>query len=215
MPFCTATRVAIMAMAKRFALATRGRWGDLDYEDNIACLRTACERFDFVDPARLAVAGGSYGGYMAFWIATRHPEFKAAVVDRSLINRTSFAGDIGFLLDRVEFDKQPLWAARERYIERSPITYVAEMQVPTLVVHSAQDHRCPIDQGEQLYLSLKRLGVPSEFVRFPNELTTLPVAVARGTGSSGSITILAVVSAVGVTIQPQQSLAETVAANIT
>ena len=152
-----------------FSLATRGRWGDLDYEDNIACLRTACERFDFVDPARLAVAGGSYGGYMAFWIATRHPEFKAAVVDRSLINRTSFAGDIGFLLDRVEFDKQPLWAARERYIERSPITYVAEMQVPTLVVHSAQDHRCPIDQGEQLYLSLKRLGVPSEFVRFPNE----------------------------------------------
>ncbi|MCX6040671.1 MAG: prolyl oligopeptidase family serine peptidase, partial [Caldilinea sp.] len=55
------------------------------------------------------------------------------------------------------------------YIERSPITYVAQCRTPTLVVHSAQDHRCPIDQGEQLYLSLKRLGTPTEFVRFPNE----------------------------------------------
>jgi len=86
-----------------------------------------------------------------------------------LINRTSFAGDIGFLLDRVEFDRRPLWEARETYIERSPITYVAQCRTPTLVVHSAQDHRCPIDQGEQLYLSLKRLGIPTEFVRFPNE----------------------------------------------
>ena len=151
------------------SLATRGHWGDLDYQDNMACLGAACERFDFVDPTRLAVAGGSYGGYMAFWIACRHPEFKAAVVDRSLINRTSFAGDIGFLLDRVEFDRRPLWEARETYIERSPITYVAQCRTPTLVVHSAQDHRCPIDQGEQLYLSLKRLGIPTEFVRFPNE----------------------------------------------
>jgi len=152
-----------------FSLATRGHWGDLDYQDNMACLRAACEQFDFLDEERWAVAGGSYGGYMATWIIARHPEFKAAVVDRSLINRYSFAGDISFLLDRVEFNRQMPWEAIDTYIERSPITYVNSIETPTLVVHSALDHRCPVEQGEQLYLALQRVGVPTEFVRFPNE----------------------------------------------
>ncbi|MEM7124781.1 MAG: S9 family peptidase [Chloroflexota bacterium] len=152
-----------------FSLATRGHWGDLDYEDNIACLDAACAQFDFVDGDRRAVAGGSYGGYSAFWIIARHPEFKAAVVDRSLVNRYGFVGDMSFLLDRVEFDKQPPWEAPETYLERSPLQYVAGVQTPTLVVHSALDLRCPVGQGEALYLALKRVGVPTEFVRFPNE----------------------------------------------
>jgi dipeptidyl aminopeptidase/acylaminoacyl peptidase len=154
-----------------FSLATRGQWGVLDYDDNMACLAAACEQFDFVDPTRLAVAGGSYGGLMATWIISRHPEFKAAVVDRCLYNRYSFngTGDIGFLLDRVEFDKRYPWEAVGVYIERSPMTYIGGVRTPTLVVHSELDHRCPVEQGEQLYMALKRLGVPTELVRFPNE----------------------------------------------
>ncbi|UCH25192.1 MAG: S9 family peptidase [Trueperaceae bacterium] len=154
-----------------FSVATRGKWGDLDYRDNIAYLRDALEAFDFLDPERLAVAGGSYGGYMATWIISRHTEFKAAVVDRCLYNRYSFngTGDIGFLLDQVEFDKRLPWEATEVYLERSPAQYIEAVKTPTLVVHSEQDHRCPIDQGEQLFMSLKHLGVPTELVRFPNE----------------------------------------------
>lgn len=154
-----------------FSVATRGAWGDLDYEDNMACLRAACEQFDFVDPSRLAVAGGSYGGYSATWIISRHPEFKAAVVDRCLFNRYSFNGtsDIGFLLDQIEFDKQLPWERTESYIHRSPMQHIGGVRTPTLVVHSEQDHRCPVEQGEQLFMALKRLGVPTEFVRFPNE----------------------------------------------
>jgi dipeptidyl aminopeptidase/acylaminoacyl peptidase len=154
-----------------FSVATRGKWGDLDYEDNMASLRTALAHFDFLDPERLAVAGGSYGGYSATWIISRHPEFNAAVVDRCLYNRYSFNGtsDLGFLLDMVEFDKQPPWESVEPYLERSPMSYIGSVQTPTLVVHSEQDHRCPVEQGEQLYLALQRLGVPTELVRFPNE----------------------------------------------
>ncbi len=152
-----------------FSLATRGKWGDLDYEDNMACLDAACQQFDFVDPERRAVAGGSYGGYSAYWIIARQPDFKAAVVDRSLINRFGFVGDMSFLLDRVEFDKQAPWEAPETYLERSPIQYSAGVRTPTLVVHSGQDLRCPVGQGEALYLALQRVGVPTEFVRFPNE----------------------------------------------
>ena len=154
-----------------FSVATRGKWGDLDYEDNMAAIHQACEMFDFIDSERIAVAGGSYGGYTATWIASRHPELKAAVVDRCLYNRYSFngTGDIGFLLDRVEFDKQPPWADPTPYLERSPLTYIGGIKSPTLVVHSELDHRCPVEQGEQLYTALKRLGVPTKFVRFPNE----------------------------------------------
>jgi dipeptidyl aminopeptidase/acylaminoacyl peptidase len=92
-------------------------------------------------------------------------------VDRCLFNRYSFNGtsDMGFLLDRVEFDRQYPWEVPDRYIEWSPLTYVAQIQTPTLVVHSEQDHRCPVEQGEQLYMALKRRGVPTELVRFPNE----------------------------------------------
>lgn len=154
-----------------FSAATRGRWGDLDYEDNMAFLRAACEAFDFIDPDRLAVAGGSYGGYSACWIIGRHPEFKAAVVDRALTNRTSQVGtsDIGFLLDQVEFDRQLPWENVDTLIERSPVMYAGAIQTPTLVVHSALDHRCAVEQGEQLYMALRRRGVPTELVRFPDE----------------------------------------------
>ncbi len=154
-----------------FSVATRGAWGDLDYQDNIAFLRAVCASFDYVDPERLAVAGGSYGGYSAAWIIARHPEFKAAVVDRSLVNRTSQVGtsDIGYLLDQVEFNRKPPWETLDTLIQRSPISYVGSVKTPTLVVHSALDHRCAVEQGEQYFMALKRLGVPTELVRFPNE----------------------------------------------
>ncbi len=154
-----------------FSAATRGRWGDQDYDDNMAFLRAACEAFDFIDPERLAVAGGSYGGYSAAWIIARHPEFKAAVVDRALVNRTSQVGtsDMGFLLDQVEFDKKMPWENIDTLIERSPVMYAGNIKTPTLVVHSALDHRCAVEQGEQFYMALKRLGVPTELVRFPDE----------------------------------------------
>jgi dipeptidyl aminopeptidase/acylaminoacyl peptidase len=154
-----------------FSIPTRGQWGVLDLEDNIAALNAAIAQFDFIDPDRKAVAGGSYGGLMATWVIIHHPEFNAAVVDRCLFNRYSFngTGDIGFLLDRVEFDKQLPWEAVDTYIARSPMTHIGSVRTPTLVVHSELDHRCPIEQGEQLYMALQRVGVPTQLVRFPGE----------------------------------------------
>ena len=154
-----------------FSAAIRGKWGDLDYADSMAFLRAACARFDFIDADRLGVAGGSYGGYLTTWIVARHPEFKAAVSDRCLFNRFGMSGasDIGFLLDQVEFDRKLPWEVPDIYLARSPMTWVAGVRTPTLVIHSAQDLRCPIDQGESLYMALRRLGVPTELVRFPDE----------------------------------------------
>ena len=154
-----------------FAIATRSRWGDLDCEDNICFLNECLQNFDFMDSGRLAVAGGSYGGYLAIWIICHYQIFKAAVVDRCLYNRYSFSGtsDIGHLLDQVEFAGKLPWEAPELYLERSPARYISDANTPTLVVHSEQDLRCPVGQGEQLFMALKHLGVPTQLVRFPDE----------------------------------------------
>lgn len=154
-----------------FSDATRGAWGDLDYQDNMAFLAEVVDAYPMIDGGRKAVAGGSYGGYMASWIIARHQEFKAAVVDRCLFNRYAFGGtsDIGMLLDHVEFSGKNPWDAPDDYLRWSPISYVDGIKTPTLVVHSALDYRCPIDQGEQLYSALKVLGVETELVRFPDE----------------------------------------------
>ena len=154
-----------------FSDAPRGWWGGVDYEDNMAFLHDALAAHPELDGDRVGVAGGSYGGFMASWIAARHPELKAAVVDRTLFNRYAFSGtsDIGILLDLIEFEGRYPWEAPDRYLEVSPIAYVGDVDVPTLVVHSALDHRCPVDQGEQLYMALRVRGVPTELIRFPNE----------------------------------------------
>ncbi|MEZ4833541.1 MAG: prolyl oligopeptidase family serine peptidase [Caldilineaceae bacterium] len=68
-----------------------------------------------------------------------------------------------------EFGGGPPWETIDWYLKQSPISYLGNAKTPTLVVHSARDYRCPIEQGEALYLSLQFLGVPTELVRFPDE----------------------------------------------
>jgi dipeptidyl aminopeptidase/acylaminoacyl peptidase len=92
------------------------------------------------------------------------------VTQRCVSNLYSFYGtsDIGWHFFDYEFGG-PSWEARERFIKYSPITYVEDMKTPLLIIHSERDFRCPIEQGEQVFISLKRLGRDTEFVRFPDE----------------------------------------------
>lgn len=124
----------------------------------------------FVDEQRMGVTGGSYGGYMTLWVIGHTDRFKAAVTQRCVSNLYSFYGtsDIGWHFFDYEFGGPP-WSETERYLKYSPITYVEHMTTPLLIVHSERDFRCPIEQGEQVFISLKRLGREVEFVRFPDE----------------------------------------------
>ena len=115
--------------------------------------------------------GGSYGGYMTSWIVTHSNRFKAAISERALNNWHSFSGtsDIGAFFgpdSQVGFD---IWENPEEHLVHSPISHVASCKTPTLILHSEKDFRCPIEQGEQFYIALKKLHVPTEFVRFPDE----------------------------------------------
>jgi len=68
-----------------------------------------------------------------------------------------------------ELSKKPPWDDLETYWRQSPMAHIGSAKTPTLVLHNEQDLRCAIEQGEQVFVALKRLGVPTEMVRFPDE----------------------------------------------
>ena len=161
-----------------FLAATHHDWGGGDYEDLMGALDRALAIHEWIDPERLGVCGGSYGGYMTNWIVGHTQRFRAAVTLRSTCNRYNHwgTGDIAHLGGRWEWPGAP-WESPEFYLERSPITYVQQIRTPVLILHGENDLRCSIEQAEQLFVALKRQGTPVLFVRFPGE--------SHGMSSSG------------------------------
>jgi dipeptidyl aminopeptidase/acylaminoacyl peptidase len=153
---------------QRFQVSIMGDWGNLDYGDVMAGADRVCEE-PWVDAHRLGVAGGSYGGFMVNWITSHTDRFAAACTQRSICNMVSQGGTSDWaatrgerLLATPEGDPERLW-------NMSPLKYVSQVKTPTLILHSERDDRCPIEEGEQWFLALKRLRVPVRFVRFPEE----------------------------------------------
>ena len=144
-------------------------WGGPDYEDLMRVVDEALRRYPEIDPERLGVTGGSYGGYMTNWIVGHTDRFKAAVTHRSVVDIKTLllAGD--FSDDSVhEFGDQP-WRNSEGFRRMSPLTYVENIRTPLLITHSLEDHRCPVEEAEQLYTALKLLRREVEMVLFPGE----------------------------------------------
>lgn len=150
----------------------RGKYGTIDYEDIMAFTDKVLEKYPQIDPKRVGVTGGSYGGFMTNWIITHTDRFKAAATQRSISNWISFYGtsDISytFACDQNATDTlsekgfMKLW-------EHSPIRYINNAKTPTLIIHSDQDYRCPEEQAFQLFTALLDRGIPSEMYLFKGE----------------------------------------------
>jgi dipeptidyl aminopeptidase/acylaminoacyl peptidase len=145
--------------------AIKGAFGELDAGDVLAFLDDA-----LTDPAldaeRVGVMGGSYGGYLSTFLIGRTKRFVAAISERAFLDPVSFVGssDIGWA-----FPDQYLGTDPERLAAQSAMTGARAITTPTLVVHSEQDWRCPLEQGARLYVELKCRGVPTELLLFPGE----------------------------------------------
>ena len=150
-----------------FMTAVLGDWGGEDYLDIMSAVDLVCER-DYVDESRLGITGYSYGGFMSSWIIGHDTRFKAAVVGAPCINLSSMYGtsDIGVRFGEVQWGGKR-WDALDAFLEHSPLTYAPNVETPALLMHGEADHRCPIEQSEQYFVTLKRLGKEVEFVRFP------------------------------------------------
>ena len=150
-----------------FTYATRGQWGLMDSEDYLKGVDAAIAKYSDIDPDRVGVSGGSYGGFMSAWLSSTTSRFAAANPSRMICNWESWYGaSDAQRLTEFEFDGQP-WEVRELYRRLSPLSYVEKVVAPTLIIHSENDFRTPIADGEQWYIALKKRGVPVELVRYP------------------------------------------------
>ena len=154
---------------QEFCLAIWRDWGGPDYEDVMAAVDTVIER-GWADPERLAVGGWSYGGMLTNHIITKTDRFKAAATGASA---TLYVVNYGH--DHYqrwwEYELGFPWEpeARELYERMSPFNEVENVVTPTLILGGEKDWNVPIINSEQLYLALKRLGVPTELVVYPGE----------------------------------------------
>jgi dipeptidyl aminopeptidase/acylaminoacyl peptidase len=146
-----------------------GGWGGADYDDLMAWADLVQNK-RYISNKRMGVTGGSYGGYMTVWIIGHTDRFKAAVTQRCVSNLVSMWGssDLNWVFQEILGDDAP-YENLEKFWQHSPIAYIGNAVTPTLVIHSENDLRCPIEQGEQVFVALKRQGIPTEFVRFPGE----------------------------------------------
>ncbi len=154
---------------ERYARSLHLRWGIPDTKDILKAVRLL-SKHRYIDAERMGVMGGSYGGYMTNWIIGHTNIFKVAITMRSVVNMLSFFNsDFGFALPK-EF-KGHWWDKNNFrfYWNMSPLKYVKNMKTPLLMIHSEEDHRCPIGQAEELFVSLKLLKRNVEMVRFPLE----------------------------------------------
>jgi dipeptidyl aminopeptidase/acylaminoacyl peptidase len=153
---------------QKFTTANVGDWGGKDYQD----LMTGVDELiksGVADPERLGVMGGSYGGFMTFWVITQTNRFKAAIGHAGISDWYSFHGqsDIPGLME-YGFGGTP-WTAREVYEKWSPVRYADRVKTPLMITHGEQDRRVPIAQAEQYYRALRKRGVETVFVRYPRE----------------------------------------------
>jgi dipeptidyl aminopeptidase/acylaminoacyl peptidase len=154
---------------QKFSDGTLNEWGGGDYKDLMLGVDEALRKYSWIDPNRLGVTGGSYGGFMTNWIITQTPRFKAAVSAASVSNLISFYSTSLYQdLVHAEFGGFP-WDNYDLLWQWSPLRYVKQAQTPTLFIHGEQDNDVHITQAEEMYTALKRRGVESVMVRYPRE----------------------------------------------
>ncbi len=146
--------------------AIKGAMGTFDMQDVLAFLEGALDKFPALDAARLGIMGGSYGGYLTALTIARDHRFSAAIVERGFLDPVSFEGsaDIGWY-----FAAEYMGRSRHAVDAQSPMQHAEKVRTPTLVIHSEDDLRCPVEQGQRYFTALKRNGVPAELLLFPGE----------------------------------------------
>lgn len=148
----------------------RGKYGTIDYDTIMKFTDAVLEKYPEIDTTRIAVTGGSYGGFMTNWIIGHTDRFVCAATQRSISNWISMYGisDIGpdFTRDQMAAD---IYDDTAKLWWHSPIKYVSQMKTPTLFLHSNEDYRCPMAEGMQLYTALVNKGVPAKLCYFKGE----------------------------------------------
>lgn len=148
--------------------AIRRHWGESDAPDILSGIDTLLQR-GYIDPERIAVTGGSYGGFMTAWLISHSERFACAVASRGVFNLiTEHSTSDAHELIESEFDGYP-WDLHEELWYYSPLAHVHKINTPLLLLHGELDYRTPISEAEQLFALLRRQKKPVELVRYLRE----------------------------------------------
>lgn len=155
-----------------FEEALTGNWGDAMFDDVQRVMDRAVARPD-VETARLAVSGGSYGGYATLWIVSHTHRYRTSIAERAVsdLPQEQLSADIAASNTFGSYDRawgKP-WDPKSHNDAQSPLTYVENVTTPMLILHSEEDTRTPIDQTAAEFNALKILGRTVEFVDVPGE----------------------------------------------
>ena len=144
-------------------------WGAVTLTDVLAGVDEVTER-SYVDETNVFLTGGSFGGFMTAWAVGQTDRFRAAVAQRGVYDLTGFYGstDGAYKLVEGEYDTTP-WEEPAFLWEQSPVGHAADVETPTLVVHSDEDYRTPANTAELFYRILRKHGVDTRMVRYPRE----------------------------------------------
>ncbi len=148
----------------------RGKYGAIDYDDLMEFTDRVLAAYPAIDPGRLGVTGGSYGGFMTNWIIGHTSRFAAAASQRSISNWISMCctTDIGYYFATDQTAASP-WEGHDRMWEQSPLKYADRCVTPTLFIHSDEDYRCWMAEGLQMFTALKMHGVEARLCLFHGE----------------------------------------------
>lgn len=151
-----------------FTAAIVGNWGVPDMLDQQEFLNHVIS-LGYIDPTKVFLTGGSYGGYMTNWLVTQTDRYCAAASHRSICNFASVFGvSAGCCHFENSFGGVP-WKDYEAYRKHSPLYYVENVKTPILLMQSENDHLTPTGEAEQFFVALRYLNKKVRFVRFKNE----------------------------------------------
>jgi dipeptidyl aminopeptidase/acylaminoacyl peptidase len=155
---------------QQFSDAILGDWGGKAAEDILRVTDMLVER-GIADPARMAITGGSFGGYMVCWLATRTDRFACAIAHAAVYNLLTLSGsditqgserELGGELWNLPRDREAI----DRY---NPAAHSGAYRTPMLIIHGEKDYRVPVQHGLDVYGVLKAKGVPARLVHYPDE----------------------------------------------
>ncbi|MBN1331050.1 MAG: S9 family peptidase [Candidatus Heimdallarchaeota archaeon] len=156
---------------QEFFKAIEKSWGDADSQDILHGVDLVVKR-GFIDSKRMAITGGSYGGFMTSWIVGHDHRFACAVSQRGVYFLSSFwaTTDGARILIDDEFGTNPIEGSDFLW-QRSPAAYAKNIKTPLRIIHSDSDYRAPIPDAEMLYMAIKHSNpkLPVDFVRYPSE----------------------------------------------
>jgi len=140
-----------------------------DYKDLMVGVDTLLKR-GYIDEKRLGVTGGSGGGLLTNWVVTQTHRFAAAVSQRSIADWSAWWYTADFTLFTPSWFRQPPFKDPQEYAQRSPITYIANVTTPLMLVEGEADSRTPSGSGGYtMFRALKAMKKPTVMVVFPGE----------------------------------------------